>query len=193
MRRPALLLAIPLLLLVSLPAKAHAPGKWDGDAVLVVDKPEVSRLLVAKFVTGDEVFVAQLTFATGFATPFELFTPHRQELAEFRPAFAVVCPGLPAPSEEVQARLPRALPAGSGAFVDFNELSPRPVLWEFVMRRVYWTTDPTALPLPAGTCEAWVWSPKKVHGPVALGFGVEEKFGMEAVADLFENWSDYAY
>ncbi|HEY3450383.1 MAG TPA: hypothetical protein VGK67_28775 [Myxococcales bacterium] len=188
---------VPLLalfaLFVSVPAVAHAPGMLHADQTTVLENPKASRILVGTFRTGSELFVARLTFETGFATPFEIFTPHREELRNFRPAYAVVCQGLPIPPMEVQTRLPRPLPEGAGAFVDFNELVPRPVLWEFVMRRVYWTTDPTAVPLPAGDCDVWIWSPSKQRGPMALGVGVEEKFGMQAVSDLFENWSDYAY
>ncbi|MGC4116567.1 MAG: hypothetical protein QM765_18715 [Myxococcales bacterium] len=186
------LLALPVLL-VSLPAVAHAPGMLDESGVTVVENPKVSRLLVGTFKTGTEVHVAKMHFETGFATGFEMITPHREELRDFRPAFAVVAKGLPVPSMEVQKRLPWPLPEGAGAFVDFNEENPRPVLWEFVMRRVYWTTDPTAVPLPAGETEVWMWSPQKRRGPFSLGFGVEEKFGMAVVAELFDHWSDYAY
>jgi len=176
--------------LCALPAPAHAPGRLRPDEVFVLEKPNISYAVFGEFVTGEERFVLKVTHEGRFGAPVELLVPHQANLQEHRPAWAVVGPGLPAPSAEELAALPAPLPPGWGAVVDLNQVTPRPALFESVMRRFFWTSGALAVVFPAGESEVWIWSPAKTSGKFGLGYGVEEGGGyMEA----FKDWSFYAY
>ena len=183
-------LLLPVLLLAALPGLAHAPGHLLPDVPFVFLKPATSYAVFGEFLTGEERFIVKLTQPVRFAAPVEIFVPHESTLAAHRPAWAVVGPGLPAPSAEELAALPVPLPAGFGAVVDLNQVSPRPAFFENVMRRFFWTSGAMAVVFPKGESELWVWCPGKTKGKFGLGYGVEEGGGyMEALKD----WSFYAY
>jgi hypothetical protein len=155
-------LALALLLLVGpeRDAFAHTPGKLTADKPYVVEEPTDSKALYGIFRTGEERFVIQLTYEERFAQPVELLVPHADSLYVHRPAYAVVGPGLPAPSPDERAALPVALPDGWGAAVDLNRVSPRPVIFESFTRRFFWSSGPLAIVFPAGASEIWVWFPE---------------------------------
>ena len=185
MRASALwLLALPL-------ASAHRPAT-DASEV-VIDDPTISWLVPGHFETGDEVFVIDLDMPRPFALPFEVLVPKRPALKDHRPRYAVVGPGLPAPSAEDAALLPQELPEGWGAFVERDEAPEREVYFEQVMRRTMWTTGTIALPLGEGLHQVWIWSPDGTTGDFQLGFGVEEDFSGGAFGQLFADWGTYAY
>lgn len=171
-------------------AMAHTPGRLRSNAPFVVTNPQDSYALFGVFYAGDEVFVAQLRHATRFATPVEMLVPHTDSLKAHRPAYAVVGIGLPLPSDAERALLPKPLPDGWGAVLELNDVSPRPALFESVMRRFYWSSEPLAVVFPQGDSEIWIWSPAKTTGKFGLGFGVEEGGGYMAA---FKDWSLYAY
>jgi hypothetical protein len=103
------LLAAAIVLGLCLPqAEAHAPGLLRPEAPFVVEDASISRALYGDFARGDELFVVQLRFEEDFALPIEAFVPHRASLAEHRPAWALVGPGLPAPLPGERAALPPA-------------------------------------------------------------------------------------
>lgn len=183
------LLAAMGLLLPAL-ALAHTPAHLLPGTAYEVANPKVSYALYGEFVTGQEVFVVKLSLDERFAVPVEVFVPHQESLKEHRPVWALVGPGLPAPSAEELAALPRALPAGWGAVVDLNTVSPRPAFFEFVLRRFYWSSGPLNVVFPKGDCEFWLFVPGHTRGKFGLGFGTEEGGGyLAALAD----WSFYAY
>jgi len=171
-------------------ATAHTPGHLRSNAAFVVTNAEDSYALFGVFESGAEVFVAQLRHATRFATPVEILVPHTDALKAHRPAYAVVGIGLPLPTDEERALLPKPLPLGWGAVLDINDVSPRPALFESIMRRFYWSSDPLAVVFPQGDSEIWVWSPARTTGKFGLGFGVEEGGGY---LDALKDWSLYAY
>ena len=185
-------LALALLLLVGpeRAAFAHTPGKLTADKPYVVEEPTDSKALYGIFRTGEERFVIQLTYEERFAQPVEVLVPHADSLYVHRPAYAVVGPGLPAPSPAELAALPVALPDGWGAAVDLNRVSPRPVIFESFTRRFFWSSGPLAIVFPAGASEIWVWSPEQTTGKFVLGFGVEEG---GSYLSVFSDWSLYAY
>jgi hypothetical protein len=189
MRRPGALLG-GLLATFGLVALAHVPWRLEADRPVAIATPELSGEAMAVFVTGEEVFVATFTYARPFGAPVEVLVPREAALAEHRPAWALVGPGLPLPTDAERAVLPRPLPDGFGAIVELNEETPREALFESVMRRFYWTSRPLAVVFPAGTSEVWVWSPAKTTGKFGLAFGVEE--GGDYLA-IFDDWSLYAY
>jgi len=185
-------LALALLLVVGpeRDVSAHTPGKLAASEPYVVEDPTNSKALYGIFRTGKERFVIQLTYEERFAQPVEMLVPHADSLFVHRPAYAVVGPGLPAPSAEELAALPAALPDGWGATVDLNRVSPRPVIFESFTRRFFWSSGPLAIVFPAGASEIWVWSPDQTKGKLVIGFGVEE--GGDYLSAL-SDWSLYAY
>lgn len=178
------------VLLAALAASAHAPGRLHDDEVFVLEKPGISYAVFGEFLTGKERFVLTVNHPVRFGTPLELLVPHQENLRDHRPAWAVVGPGLPAPSAEELAALPAPLPTGWGAVVDLNQVAPRPALFESVTRRFFWTSGALAVVFPKGQTEVWIWAPASTRGKFGLGYGVEEGGGyMEALKD----WAFYAY
>lgn len=181
-----------LLAFMSSDALAHRPTVLDGEE-LVIDKPKVSYTVPGTFETGSEIFTIYLSYDEPFAAPFEMLVERQGQLLFHRPAFAIVGPGLPKPTIEEQRELPRPVPAGAGAFVELNDDEERLVIFESVMRRVYWSSTPIAIPLVAGDYEIWIWCPERTRGDFALAFGVEEDFSDGGFAPVFESWADFAY
>jgi hypothetical protein len=173
-------------------AHGHQPSAA-GETLVTVADPKVSWVFVGAFDAGDEVFEFDLDFDEGFAFPVEVLVPHRGEWRDFRPRFAVVGPGLPLPTDEVRALLPHDVPDGMGVFLEKNDRADRVVLFEGVLRRMYWTSEAVALAVDAGETSIWVWSPDETAGPFSVGLGVEEDFGPASGSELLENWSLYAY
>ena len=182
---------LALVLLRADVAHAHGPGLLRADEPFEVDEPTLSAALYGDFEAGDEVFVVRMRLDQRLALPFELLVPHRDELDDHRPAYAIVGPGLPAVDPTREPGLPRPLPAGAGAVVELNQEADRPVVFESFLRRVYLSSGPVAVLLPPGEVEIWIWSPAGTRGRFVLGFGVEE--GGVAVGDVLSHWSDYAY
>jgi hypothetical protein len=172
-------------------AQAHAPAVLSPSTPYLVKDATVSRALYGTFQGADDVFVVRLRPDTRLALPFELLVPRRDGLADHRPAYAVIAPGMPALDPADVARLPRALPAGAGGFVDWNQAPEREVIFESFLRRVYWSSGPVALLVPAGEVEVWIWSPEGSRGDFVLGFGVEE--GGIDYWDVVRHWRVYAY
>ena len=136
-------LAVGALLGVSV-AGAHQ-AVTVSDTVLI-DDPDISHAVYGSFDTGDEVFTIQLPFSEPFALPFEILVEHFEGKDDHRPHYAVVGPGLPAPTPEEEALLPKPLPAGAGVFLEKNDAPEREVIFESVMRRTYWSSGPVGLP-----------------------------------------------
>ncbi len=182
-------LALALLLLPAL-AWSHTPGRLDPTTAFVPADPKDSYALYGEFVTGEERFVIKLRLDERYAVPLEVFVPKQSGNEEHRPAWALVGPGLPAPTAEELAALPATLPDGWGAIVDLDTVSPRPIFYEFVMRRFYWSSGAMNVVFPQGDSELWVFSPRKTKGKFGIGFGVEEGGGYFAA---LKDWSFYAY
>lgn len=189
MRRGELVLAL-LCALVPLTVRGHAPGELIAGQPNHVHDASISHALYGIFETGHEQFTVELGFEEDFAFPVELFVPHRDELREHRPAWALVGPGLPQPSDEEKSALPRPLPDGAGAFVDLNRVTPRPAFYESHTRRFFWSSGPVALVVRKGDYQFWIWSPERTKGKFGLGFGVEEGGGY---LEVFRNWRLYAW
>lgn len=188
------LLVLVMIGLCGLGRTSHAHVPLVAERELEVEAPEVSHAIYGTLGGDlDEVFVSRLRFAEPFALPFEILVPRRRALADHRPAFAVVGPGLPAPTAEQLAVLPRPLPAGAGLFLELNDAPERPVIFESFTRRAFWSSGPVALALEAGEHEVWVFSPAGTAGDFVLGFGVEEDFSEGGCGELARNWPTYAY
>lgn len=183
-----------LALLLGLSRVGHAHIPLVAKPELDVADPQISHAIYGTLEgREDEVFVFRLSFEEPFALPFELLVPRRRSLEDHRPAYAVVGPGLPEPSVDELAVLPRPLPDGMGAFVELDEEPKRLVIFESFTRRAFFSSGPIALALEAGDFEIWVFSPEGTAGDFVMGFGVEEDFGEVGCGELVGGWSEYAY
>jgi len=173
-------------------ALAHRPQV--ADEFLEIPDPTISYVIGGDFVDGVEVFTIELVYEEPFALPMELMVPRRGDPDAHRPAFAVVGPGLPAPTAEQLDWLPKEVPEGHGVFIDRNDDAEREVYFETIMRRTLWTTGSTAIHLPAAdTYEIWIWSPDFTVGEFWFGFGVEEDFTGDAWSPVFSDWGLFAW
>ena len=182
----------PLLILLMPLASAHRPEP--AQERLEIGNPKISHVVVGNFVDGTEVFTVVLDYDEPFAMPMELLIPWDEALENHRPVFAVVGPGLPEPSDELQAWLPMEVPDGEGVIVEYNDEPEREVYFERVMRRTMWTSGSVGFHLPsASTYEIWIWSPDFSVGEFWFGFGVEEDFSGGAWDPIFEEWAVFAW
>lgn len=172
-------------------AHAHQPRVLEAGTPFVVDDPLLSAALYGTFDSGDEFFEVELELTAPLALPIEVLVPRRDAYEDHRPLYAIVGAGLPAPTEAVEALLPRALPEGAGVLLGRYELQDREVIFESFTRRIFWTNGVTAYVLPAGDVRIWMWSPSGTKGDFVLGFGVEE--GGQDFGEIFSNWGSYAY
>ena len=141
-----------LVLLFATPLWAHQPKVLTEE--MSIDHPDISHALYGVFSEETPHFQVTMKFRDPFAMPFEVLVPHRDELKDFRPAIAVVSPGLPQPSsEELEALEAQGIeiPDGSGAYVNLHTEEQRMVIFESFTRRVFWSTGPVALPLGIAT------------------------------------------
>ncbi len=169
---------------------AHQPGANEG--ITEVEDATISYAIYGDFPTGSELREVHFTLPTPYALPFELLVPHIAGNEDFRPVYAVVGPGLPLPTADQVALLPKALPEGWGLFLDQNDNDPRDVVFEGFLRRVSWSTGTIAIPLREGEHQIWIWSPEQTPGEFVMGFGVEEDFS-GGFGGVFEDWGTYAY
>lgn len=188
--KKAILIVLSIVMVVAV-AHAHRPSRLKGETT--IDNPYISWVLVGIFEKGDELFVLKMKLERPFATPFEIFVPRQEKYRNFRPQFAIVGPGLPKPSRQVEAILPKPLPAGAGVYYEPNDKPEREVYFETVMRRTMWTSGTTAVPLLKGDYQIWIWSSKQQKGKFQFAFGVEEKFDGGAFSAVFKDWGLYAY
>lgn len=190
-RWPFLPLVLALFWLSSDRAHAHQPRVLEPGEPFVVEDPLLSAALYGSFEGGDEFFEVEVEPTAPLALPIELLVPRRDAYENHRPLFAIIGPGLPAPTQAVEALLPRALPEGAGILVGRYEREDREVIFESFTRRIFWTNGVTAFVLPAGDVRIWIWSPSGTTGDFVLGFGVEE--GGQDLGEIFSSWGSYAY
>jgi hypothetical protein len=172
-------------------ALAHLPNVLEAGELYTVSDPLLSFALYGDVQSADDFFEVSMDLEKPLAIPIEILVPRVGALANHRPAFAIIGKGLPTPSAEDLAFLPRAPDPGLGAVVVRNDDPDREVIFESFTRRVLLTNGVAAYVLPAGNVRFWIWSPQKTLGRFIFGFGVEE--GSQDFGDLFSNWGDYAY
>lgn len=189
--RSHVFVAFIVLAALGLPAgvMGHQPTVAEED--IRIDKPRISHAIYGEFVDGDEVFTVRLSYEEGWAQPYELLVPHQERWRDHRPHYAVIGPGLPAPTDDEVEQLPVEVPEGAGVYLDRNE-GERDVFFESFTRRTFWSSGTVALPLDPGEARIVIWSPEGSLGDFVIGFGVEEDFS-DGFGDVFANWSTFAY
>ncbi len=182
-----------VLALLAVPtADAHkptfGPGYADADSALLLDDPDVSIVLYRE-ITCDEPQV-WITFDAdpGYEAWVQLGVPEIERLADYRPALAVVAPGLP------DADLPFALPAGTGAVVFETDQVDQPAdFYEAFTQTSSWVLVEALVTLPEGG-PAWVvaWDPEGWTGKLWVAVGTVEDFSDVSVED-FAGWSEQVH
>lgn len=184
---------LPFAIVLSLNAVlwAHRPSGVTTERT--IEKSKISHTVVGEFITGKEVFTIKMTLDEDFAAPYEIFVPAVEENKDFRPNYAIFAKGLPEPSLDHLALLPKEVPPKLGLFLEQNSKSERFTYFEEVMRRALWSSGTTALALQKGEVEIWIWSPKGKKGKFQFAFGVEEDFGDGGWTGLWEDFSEFAW
>jgi hypothetical protein len=170
-------------------ASGHSPDELEGS--LEPDNPKKSWAYYGQFSTGDELLTVVLDYDEGFALPMEILVPRQPEWEDHRPVYAVVGPGLPAPSDELRAMLPAEVPDGMGVFFEPNDDEERIEYYEGFTGTDFWTSGSVALVLDEGVHEVWIWSPEQTTGRFTFGFGVEEDHGLDEIFELTFNGQAY--
>jgi hypothetical protein len=181
------LLALALVAIQS--ASAHnlitytvTPDGWSRAAE--VPDPDVSRVIYRESTPASPQTWLRFRGTKGKKIWLSLGVPKIDRLARFRPAVALVGPGLPA------ADLPLDLPPGAGAQVFPNtypaDASP-PVFHESFTGTDSWTLVETELVLPAdGQYYLVAFQPgaELVSGKLWLAIGTKEKFTLAEIFGL---------
>ena len=116
----AILFAVATVLAVSVTAVvAHQPwfnaGSPDPGEPYVLRTPlEISQVVYGGFTGPGQVDFYTFTAPAGFSIDINLVTDDDDACAEFRPAFTMIGPGVPATERPVPVPLPEAIPAPNG-------------------------------------------------------------------------------
>ncbi len=149
-RRGALLAACGLLLLAAPAAQAHFPSLGDGSATgpetaIRWDDPQVSRVVYSELTAAAPRVWVTFEVDRPQTLLVQLGVPLIERLREYRPALALLGPGLP------DATLPFEVPEGLGALV--FESSTREQPEEFYE--------------PFSATSSWIWVDEHVELPAA--------------------------
>ena len=199
----AIVAAVAGLLLASAasPTSAHVPflepdqpsdapaGQRDPfPGAIPVPDASISRAVYGTLAAGEAFDAYRLTVSQPSSTPVEMLVPKMGKYRDFRPAFALVGPGLPAagaPPRFISERLKTAYTAVSlvpGALpqvlvVPDPGAASRASFYEPFSFTSYYRGGSTTVALrPGRTYYLVVYDPRGQRGEYALGIGVAEKF-----------------
>ncbi len=179
-----------LLAIAAAPVLAHRPIFSDKSAVdpqnaVVIAEPDISQVIYRPL--SKEAPRLWLTFEVkqGFELFIQIGVPKIKGLSNFRPAIAVIGPGLPT------VALPFPIPQKTGGRIFPTEHVAKPrVFHEHFTRTDSWILRSETLRLPqSGRYYVVAFSPAKQRGKIWLAVGRRESFGL---ADLlrFPSWSE---
>jgi hypothetical protein len=202
-RRLSLLTALASLIVLAMaaPAYAHQPVMEPGtrsDAparagdpfpgVHPLPDPVISRAVYG-FLEEGAFDVYRFQVSQAGSLPTSLLVPARPELADFRPSYAVIGPGLGGAGNEmpefVRSRLESAGTTGTlgAVLVPDPGTSPRDTFFEPFARENYYKGGQRDLYFePGAYYYVVVWDPQGRAGDYVLGLGEKESFGPRAVA-----------
>lgn len=172
------LLALCLLAAVTGPVLAHVPHIERADytqaAPFTVTDPALSIAVYGWLQNRTDVDWFRLEATNGMRLYFDLLVPVLPAYAKAYPTYALIGPGLPAPTQA----LPFALPPGYGAVVaKYDPATKRPVEYEPFGGKAYFTgpaSDDNAT--TNGTWWIAVWEPAGKPCDYVLAIGYEERF-----------------
>jgi hypothetical protein len=171
---------LPLLVaLASTPARAHLPffsepGQTRVETAVALPDAQVSRVVYAELPCGEARWIS-LPAREGEVLYFQLGLPRMASLASYRPAVALVGPGLPA-----EADVPFDIPAGAGALVFPSEDTGEPEeFYEMFSNTYSWILLERRIEAPAaGIYSLVLYDPGHRAGRAWLAAGEVEKFDM---------------
>lgn len=174
-------------LLTAFPAMGHLPifsdGTADGpESAIQIDDVTVSRVVYHEVTDGSKQLWVQFQGSADQTVSFRLGVPRVERLANFRPALAVIGPGL------AEADLPFDVPDGLGATI--LQADPGEALQEFdeeFTGTQSWIVGDLDVTFPQdGTYYAAAYVPSGDTGKLWLAFGDREVFGLEQIATFGE-------
>jgi hypothetical protein len=170
------------------PSDAPAAQRDPFPGAIPLPDVAVSRAVYGTLAPGEAFDAYRLTVSRPSSTPVEMLVPKTTAYRAFRPAFALVGPGLPAggtPPPFIAQRLRTAYTAVSlvpGAYpqvlvVPDPGVSPRPTFYEPFSFSTYYRGGATRVDLKPGvTYYLVVYDSMRQTGPYALGIGTAERF-----------------
>ena len=174
-----------LLTALSPAASAHRLIVNDGSHVdagsaLVVAEPHVSQLILHEVSAGNQEVWLTFQGYAGDAIYLQLGVPVTEALAAYRPAIALVGPGLPA------ADLPFAIPSGAGAVTfEADDFEPEFFSEPFTGTESWIYVEQTVELQADGEYFIVGYHPDGAAGKLWVAFGKEEAFG---VPDILAYW-----
>lgn len=180
MRRTSLFVAL-LGLLWAAPAQAHFPYLSDGEygapeTAFEIEDIDVSMVLY--HIVGCDALQLWLSFEAEAGHPLiaQLAIPKLDRLADYRPSFAVIGPGLPQPEVDLPFEMPEE---GLGAWVyDTSDIAEPEYFFEPFSQTESWILvkieeEPLA---DAGRYYLVAWVPSRMTGKLWVTAGIEEDF-----------------
>jgi hypothetical protein len=187
----SLLLALAALLAFPLAAEAHKP-LWgpssiaSRDAALPISDPEISWAAYRELKQPGQVDYYTFNAAQGTKLYAQITIPRINGLENLNPTYALVGPGLPAPT----AKLPFKLkPAEGAVIVRYTGSLPGQVFDEEFTQTQYWIHQEYSTTAPqAGTYYIAVWDETGQIGKYVLAIGEKEEFGLEDGLKFLVTW-----
>jgi hypothetical protein len=159
-------------------ALAHVPyiegADYSPRSPLVITRVENSKAIYGWLASAADVDYSQIDVTSPVTLQADVLVQVCPALAEFLPSYAIIGPGLPAPTQPI----PVPLPDGYGAIVVPN-LAPgteRPTFFEPAGGKTYYEGVETII--EATTPGRWaiiVWDPYRMGGDYVLSVGFLEK------------------
>ncbi len=178
MQRSCSLSALVVALFVSTSALSHVPyietADYSAKAPFVMTRVANSKAIYGWIESASDVDFTSINVTGPVTLQVEVDVQVCPAYAQFLPAYAILGPGLPAPTEPI----PVPLPAGYGAIVVPN-LAPgveRPTFYEPAGGHTYYSGIQTIV--EATTPGQWgiiVWDPYQMGGDYVLATGYLEK------------------
>ncbi len=177
-----------LLALLVFPAVglAHLPSLSDGTEVdaahaRVIADPDISQVVYHEVTSGTSRLWLTFTGTAGQKLYAQIGVPVIDRLKDYRPAFAVIGPGLPA------ATLPFDIPAGLGGVVYTTDAVTPEFFHEPFSGTDSWILREETLTLPAdGQYYVVAYVPSQQAGKLWLAVGKREQFGPLEILGLFD-------
>lgn len=160
----------------ALPAQAHKPIENDGthlspETALVIDDPDVSHVVYHILPDGASQLWIAIEMSEATDQFVQLGVPYIESLDGYRPALAVVGPGLP------DVSLPFSIPPGAGGII-LDPTEPPDVFDEEFTGTTSWILIEETLALPSdGTYYIVAYHPEEIGGKLWVAVGTKEEFG----------------